>query len=65
VYDGTYDPEGIEELVRVMETSSICAFGVEAGRPARTALAEFESEFEAHADGRCPAGACLDPLEAS
>ena len=65
VYDGGYDPEGIEELVRVMETSSICAFGVEAGRPARTALAEFESEFEAHADGRCPAGACLDPLEAS
>jgi hypothetical protein len=53
------------ELVRVMETSSICAFGVEAGRPARTALDAFESEFEAHADGRCPAGACADPLEAT
>jgi NADH-quinone oxidoreductase subunit F len=65
VYDGGYDPDGIAELVRVMETSSVCAFGVEAGRPARTALAEFESEFEAHADGRCPAGTCLDPLEAS
>lgn len=65
VYNGGYDPDGIVELVRVMETSSVCAFGVEAGRPARTALAEFESEFEAHADGRCPAGACLDPLEAS
>lgn len=64
VYDGAYDREGIEELVRVMETSSICAFGVEAGRPARTALDAFESEFEAHADGRCPAGTCLDPLEA-
>jgi NADH-quinone oxidoreductase subunit F len=65
VYDGAYDRDGIEELIRVMTTSSICAFGVEAGRPARTALASFESEFEAHADGRCPAGACLDPLEAT
>jgi NADH-quinone oxidoreductase subunit F len=65
VYDGSFDREGMEELVRVMRTSSICAFGVEAGRPARTALAAFESEFEAHADGRCPAGACLDPLEAT
>lgn len=65
VYDGSYDPDGMGELVRVMETTSICAFGVEAGRPARTAIEAFESEFEAHADGRCPAGACLDPLEAT
>lgn len=64
VYDGTYDPDGIEELVDVMSTSSICAFGVQAGRPARTALAEFESEFEAHAEGQCPAGSCLETLEA-
>jgi len=58
IYDGTYAPEDIEELVRVMQGSSICAFGVEAGRPARTALTEFESEFEAHANGRCPANSC-------
>ncbi|WP_237561598.1 NADH-ubiquinone oxidoreductase-F iron-sulfur binding region domain-containing protein [Halorubrum halophilum] len=64
VYDGGYDPEAIEELIDVMTTSSICAFGVQAGRPTRTALSAFESEFEAHADGRCPAGSCLEPLEA-
>lgn len=64
VYDGAYDSGGMEELIGVMETSSICAFGVEAGRPARTALAAFESEFEAHADGRCPAGSCPETLEA-
>ncbi|PHQ47427.1 hypothetical protein DJ68_01915 [Halorubrum sp. C3] len=64
VYDGGYDPAAIEELIDVMETSSICAFGVQAGRPTRTALSAFESEFEAHADGRCPAGSCLEPLEA-
>ena len=64
IYDGSYAPGKIEELVRVMSTSSICGFGVQAGRPVRTALREFEAEFEAHADGRCPAGRCLDPLEA-
>jgi NADH-quinone oxidoreductase subunit F len=63
VYDGRYDPDGIGELARVMDASSICAFGVRAGRPARTATAEFEAEFEAHADGRCPAGRCLEALE--
>jgi len=58
IYDGAYAPGDIEELVRVMDRSSICAFGVEAGRPARTAVAEFESELQAHADGRCPADSC-------
>lgn len=63
IYDGSYTPGTIEELVRVMSTSSICGFGKQAGRPVRTALAEFEPEFEAHAEGRCPAGSCLEPLE--
>jgi NADH-quinone oxidoreductase subunit F len=58
IYDGAYEPTDIEELVRVMDGSSICAFGVEAGRPARTAVAEFESELQAHADGHCPANSC-------
>lgn len=60
IYDGDYDSDGIEELVRVMNLSSICAFGKHAGRPTRTAMAAFESEFAAHADGRCPAGSCFD-----
>jgi NADH-quinone oxidoreductase subunit F len=64
IYDGSYTPGKIEELVRVMSTASICEFGVQAGRPVRTALNEFGSEFEAHADGHCPAGSCLEPLEA-
>lgn len=64
VYDGEYDPDGIAELIEVMEASSICAFGVQAGRPARTALEAFESEFEAHAEGQCPAGSCPETVEA-
>jgi NADH-quinone oxidoreductase subunit F len=63
VYDGAYDPDGIAELIDVMRTSSLCAFGVRAGRPTRTALASFDAEFEAHANGRCPAGSCTETLE--
>jgi NADH-quinone oxidoreductase subunit F len=63
VYDGDYDEDGIAELLRVMDESSVCAFGVEAARPARTAMDTFGKEFEAHADGRCPAGACFEPAE--
>ena len=63
IYDGDYDEDGIAELLRVMDGSSVCAFGVEAARPARTAMEEFDAEFDAHAEGRCPAGACFEPAE--
>ncbi len=65
LYDGRYRRDGIEELIDVMERSSICTFGVDAGRPTRTAMTEFESEFHAHADGRCPAGSCPRTAEVS
>ncbi|MFB6309924.1 MAG: NADH-ubiquinone oxidoreductase-F iron-sulfur binding region domain-containing protein [Salinirussus sp.] len=58
VYDGDFEQEGISELVRTMHGASLCAFGVEAARPARTALEGFEWEVAAHADGRCPTGTC-------
>jgi len=64
VYDGDYDPAAIEELLRVMDATSVCGFGPGAARPTRTAMAAFEAEFRAHADGRCPAGACFDRAEA-
>ncbi|WP_152424962.1 NADH-ubiquinone oxidoreductase-F iron-sulfur binding region domain-containing protein [Natronococcus jeotgali] len=46
------------ELARVMERSSLCGFGRDAARPTTTALEAFETEFVAHANGRCPAGEC-------
>jgi NADH-quinone oxidoreductase subunit F len=58
VYDGEFDAAAIRELSRVMATTSLCEFGETAARPVRTALEDFEGEFRAHADGRCPAGAC-------
>ena len=58
VYDGEFEPGTLRTLSRVMRTSSLCAFGEAAARPVRTALEAFEPEFRAHAEGRCPAGAC-------
>jgi len=60
VYDGDYDESAVRELCRVMDRSSVCAFGVDAARPARTAIDRFDQELRAHADGRCPAGTCFD-----
>lgn len=58
VYDGTFAGDDIRELARVMGSTSLCAFGEAAARPVETGLEEFEGEFRAHAEGRCPAGAC-------
>lgn len=58
VYDGEYKSGKLAELTRVMETSSTCSFGRDAARTVATAMDEFETEFEAHAEGRCPSGAC-------
>ena len=58
VYSGSYDDDGIRELTRVMAETSTCEFGQTAPRPVVTAMSEFETEFEAHAEGRCPSGAC-------
>ncbi|MFC7165804.1 NADH-ubiquinone oxidoreductase-F iron-sulfur binding region domain-containing protein [Halospeciosus flavus] len=58
VYDGEYDADGLRELAGVMRRSSTCDFGVGAARPVATALDEFEPEFRAHANGRCPSGTC-------
>jgi len=58
VYDGAFAPEKMRELQRVMASSSNCLIGAHAPRPARTALEAFEPTFRAHADGRCPSGAC-------
>lgn len=64
VYDGDHDEAGLHELLRTMGETSLCAFGREAARPARTALDRFAGEVRAHADGDCPAGECgTDPLD--
>ncbi|MFC6836852.1 NADH-ubiquinone oxidoreductase-F iron-sulfur binding region domain-containing protein [Halomarina ordinaria] len=58
VYGGDYQDDMLRELARVMRATSTCAFGQTAARPVTTAMEQFETEFRAHADGRCPSGAC-------
>lgn len=57
-YDGHVPADGLTELLRVIDRSSICGFGRDMTRPVATALEHFEDELRAHAEGRCPAGAC-------
>lgn len=58
VYSGEFKDDMLRELARTMHETSICEFGRSASRPVTTAMSEFESEFHAHAEGRCPSGAC-------
>ena len=59
VYDGEYQDGMLRELTRVMGDTSLCAFGRDAARPVTTAMDEFEPEFRAHANGRCPSDTCM------
>jgi NADH-quinone oxidoreductase subunit F len=58
VYDGEYADDMLRELVRTMRATSTCDFGRSAARTVGTAMEAFETEFRAHADGRCPSGEC-------
>jgi NADH-quinone oxidoreductase subunit F len=58
VYEGSFEPEKIRELGRVMRRSSNCEIGAHAPRPVLSALDEFEPAFRAHAAGRCPSNHC-------
>lgn len=62
IYQGSFETDKIRELGRVMTQSSNCQIGAHAPRPATTAIDEFEPEFRAHTDGRCPSGTCTEKL---
>lgn len=62
VYQESFEREKIRELGRVMSRTSNCRIGASAPKPVITAINEFESEFYAHTDGRCPSGTCTEKL---
>lgn len=62
VYQGSFRSDDIRELARVMHRTSSCQIGAHAPRPVTTAINEFEPEFRAHADSRCPSGVCEENL---
>ena len=54
----TGDLERLEELARSVKQSSLCGLGKTAPNPVLSTLNYFREEYEAHIEGRCPAGRC-------
>ncbi len=52
------DIEKLERLAKTVKAQSLCGLGKTAPNPVLTTLAYFRDEFEAHLEGRCPAGKC-------
>ncbi|MCP4645298.1 MAG: proton-conducting membrane transporter, partial [bacterium] len=52
------DLDQLERLAGSVKEQSLCGLGKTAPNPILTTLRYFRDEFEAHVEGRCPAGAC-------
>ena len=52
------DLETIEEVAQGIAESSLCGLGKTAANPVLSTLRYFRDEYEAHLQGRCPAGVC-------
>jgi NADH-quinone oxidoreductase subunit F len=48
----------LERLAVQVSAGSLCGLGKTAPNPVLTTLRYFRSEYEAHLQGRCPAGKC-------
>ena len=54
------DLEELQELALMVKTTSLCGLGQTAPNPVLTTLRYFRDEYEAHIEGRCPAGVCKE-----
>jgi len=52
------DLDQLERLAHQIIQGSLCALGGTAPNPVLSTLTHFREEYEAHVDGRCPAGKC-------
>ncbi len=52
------DLEDLEDLARTVKQGSLCGLGQTAPNPVLSTLKYFREEYEAHLEGRCPAGKC-------
>jgi NADH-quinone oxidoreductase subunit F len=57
------DLEQLEELSKMVGAGSICGLGKTAPNPVLSTLKYFREEYEAHIQGYCPAGKCLDLID--
>jgi len=54
------DLEELEQLGAAIRAGSLCGLGGTAPNPVLSTLRYFRPEYEAHLEGRCPAGKCKD-----
>ncbi|MFW6163141.1 MAG: NAD(P)H-dependent oxidoreductase subunit E, partial [Planctomycetota bacterium] len=52
------DLDELERLCHMVKQGSLCGLGTTAPNPVLTTLRYFRDEYEAHLEGRCPAGKC-------
>jgi len=52
------DLHRLEELAYAVKNGSLCGLGKTAPNPVLSTLEHFREEYEAHIEGRCPAGKC-------
>ncbi|MBM3211989.1 4Fe-4S dicluster domain-containing protein, partial [Candidatus Poribacteria bacterium] len=52
------DLKELEELALMVRKGSLCGLGKTAPNPVLTTLKYFRDEYDAHLEGRCPAGKC-------
>ena len=58
------DLDTLENLCRVIQSTSLCGLGQSAPNPVLATLRYFRSEYEAHIyDKKCPAGVCAELLD--
>jgi NADH-quinone oxidoreductase subunit F len=50
----------LEDLSQSIKNTSLCGLGKSAPNPVLTTLRYFRDEYEAHLQGRCPAGKCKE-----
>ena len=57
------DLEILEQLSKDVMAGSLCGLGMTAPNPVLSTLRFFRDEYEAHLEGRCPAGKCTNLIE--
>ncbi|MDA0321501.1 MAG: NAD(P)H-dependent oxidoreductase subunit E [Verrucomicrobia bacterium] len=61
ICEGTGKSSDLDQLAQLSEMTaagSLCGLGRTAANPVNTTLRYFRDEYEAHLEGRCPAGSC-------
>lgn len=59
------DIENLEHLSLMVKKSSLCGLGKTAPNPVLSTIKYFRDEYQAHIDGRCPAGKCKELINYS